>query len=89
MAIATLVVGLTAVPGATFLGLPGVILGIAAIILGLRARARIRRSGGTRGGGGQAIAGMIAGACGAVLGALWAFYLTLLYLAMMQTSPPH
>ena len=89
MAIAALVVGLTAVPGATVLGVPGVVLGIVAIILGLRARGRIKRSGGARGGGGFAVAGMIAGGCGAVLGALWAFYLTLLYLAMMQATPPH
>jgi len=32
---------------------------------------------------------MIAGGCGAALGALWAIYLTLLYLAMMQATPPH
>jgi hypothetical protein len=89
MAIAALVVGLTAVPGASVLGVPGVVLGFVAIILGFRARGRIKRSGGARGGGGLAVAGMIAGACGAVLGALWAFYLTLLYLAMMQTTPPH
>ena len=89
MAIAALVVGLSAVPGASFLGVPGVVLGIVAIILGLRARGRIKRAGGARGGGGFAVAGMIAGGCGAVLGALWAFYLTLLYLAMMQATPPH
>ena len=89
MAIAALVVGLTAVPGATVLGVPGVVLGIVAIILGLRARGRIRRSDGARGGGGLAVAGMIAGGCGAALGALWAIYLTLLYLAMMQATPPH
>ncbi len=89
MAIAALVVGLSAVPGASFLGVPGVVLGIVAIILGLRAGGRIKRSGGARGGRGFAVAGMIAGGCGAVLGALWAFYLTLLYLAMMQATPPH
>ena len=35
MATAALVVGLSAVPGASFLGVPGLILGIAAILLGL------------------------------------------------------
>ncbi len=73
MAIAALVVGLTAVPGASVLGVPGVVLGIVAIILGLRARGRIKRSGGARGRGGFAIAGMIAGGCAAVLGALWGY----------------
>src|SRR5438105_13932006 len=88
-AIAALVVRLSAVPAASFLRVPGVVLGIVAIILGLRARGRIKRSGGARGGAGFAVAGMIAGGCGAVLGALWAVYLTLLYLAMMQATPPH
>ncbi|TMF08210.1 MAG: hypothetical protein E6I41_08745 [Chloroflexi bacterium] len=59
MAIAALVVGLSAVPGASFLGVPGVVLGIVAIILGLRARGRIKRSGGARGGRGFAVAGMM------------------------------
>ena len=88
LAIAALVVGLSAVPGASILGVPGVILGSAAIILGLRARGRIKRSGGATAGAGLALAGIVAGGCGAVLGALWAFYLTLLYLAMTQTTPP-
>jgi len=87
MATAALVVGLFALPAASLYGVPGVILGITAIVFGLRARGRIKRSAGAKGGAGAALAGMIAGLCAVVLGAMWAFYLTLLYLAMTQTGP--
>ena len=68
LAIAALVVGLIAPFGAMFDGVPGVIMGTIAVVLGLISRRRIKRSGGTLTGGGLALAGLIVGACGIVLG---------------------
>src|SRR2546430_8675693 len=57
MATAALVVGLFALPAVSLYGVPGVILGITAIVLGLRARGRIKRSGGAKGGAGRGVGG--------------------------------
>ena len=84
MAVAALVVGILALPCASLYGVPGVILGIVAIFLGLRSRGRIKRSGGAIGGGALAMAGLIIGLIGAVLGALWALFLFALYQAMVS-----
>jgi hypothetical protein len=84
MAIAALVVGLISPFAAMFDGVPGVILGSAAVILGLRARSRIKRSGGMLQGGGLALAGWIAGSCGIVLGLVFAVLLFGLFMAMQS-----
>ncbi len=44
------------------------VLGIVAIVLGVRGRAEIRRSGGAQGGEGVAMAGIITGAVAVVIG---------------------
>ena len=84
IAIAALVVGLVSVIGAFFDGVPGVIMGLVAIFLGLRARGRIKRSNGALGGGGLALAGWIAGVCGLVIGAVFALFLVGLFFAMQS-----
>ena len=77
-AIASLVLGILAIPGAFFLG-AGLAPAVLAIVLGLIARDRIKRSGGTLAGSGLATAGWILGGCGIVLvvayaaAVLWSF----------------
>ena len=83
-AIAALVVGLISPIAAMFYGVPGVIAGSVALFLGLSSRRRIKRSGGTLHGGGLALAGWIVGLCGIVLGAVVAFFLIGLFLAMQS-----
>lgn len=63
-AIAALVVVIVSFIGAFFYGIPGVILGVVAVVLGLTARSRIKKSGGALGGGGLAPAGTIVGVNG-------------------------
>jgi hypothetical protein len=70
MAIASLVIGIIAAVGVFCYGVPAVILGPVALFLGLRARTKIRASGGAIGGGGLAMAGWITGLVAACLGAL-------------------
>ncbi|HSS60771.1 MAG TPA: hypothetical protein VLK30_04870 [Candidatus Limnocylindrales bacterium] len=86
-ALAAFVLGLISPFGALFYGLPGVIMGSVAVFLGLRARGRIKRSGGTLGGGGMALAGWIVGLVGIVIGLAWGLFLLALYAAMVSTSP--
>jgi hypothetical protein len=87
MAIAALVVGLISPFAAMFYGLPGVIFGSVAVFLGLRARSRIKRSGGTLAGGGMALAGWIVGVGAIVVGTLWFLFLLMLYMAMTSGNP--
>ena len=68
--------------GALYYGLPGVVLGASAVILGVRARRRVKESGGLLGGGGIALAGLIAGICGIVAGLVWGLFLLALFMAM-------
>jgi len=70
MAIASLVIGIIAAVGVFCYGVPAVILGPVALFLGLRARTKIKASGGAIGGGGVAMAGWITGLVAACLGAL-------------------
>jgi len=86
LAIAALVVGLIAPFGAMFDGVPGVIFGAVAVSLGWVARRRIKRSGGALHGAGLALAGMIVGACGIVLGLAFAVLLFGLFMAMQSGS---
>jgi len=81
-AIAALVLGLFSPVGALYYGVPGIVLGSLAVLLGLQARRRIKESAGVLGGGGIAMAGWIAGVCGIVAGLLWAAFLLALFMAM-------
>ena len=51
-------------------GLASVILGILAIVFGVQARGRVNASGGTLGGGGKAMAGIVCGGIGVGLAAI-------------------
>lgn len=83
-----MVLGVLAPVGAMFYGFPGVVAGTVAVVLGLVARGRIKRSGGALGGGGLALAGVIIGLCGIVVGLLWGLFLLALYLAMTSGGGP-
>jgi hypothetical protein len=56
----------------------GIILGPAAAIMGFISRQRIAASGGTVGGGGLALAGLILGIVGFIASAAWAIFSILL-----------
>lgn len=87
MAIVSLVIALVSLfGGVTFLGVPGVIGGSVAVVLGLRSRSRIKKSGGALAGGGVALAGWIIGLVAAILGALWATFLLGLFMAGVSTA---
>ena len=82
-AIVALILGVLAPLTAMLLyGIPGLVLGSVAVVLGLRARRRIKDSAGMLGGGGIALAGWIAGVFGIVVGLLWGAFLLMLYMAM-------
>jgi hypothetical protein len=68
MAIAALILGIVSVLGICCYGLPGFVLGIAAVVLGAIARKNINASNGTQVGGGMATAGLIMGIVGVALG---------------------
>jgi hypothetical protein len=72
LAIAALVVGILAIPCS--IACLGVFLGPAAAIMGFISRQRVTASGGTLGGGGMAIAGLILGIIGFVISVLWFFF---------------
>ena len=72
MAITALVLGIVAFPGICCYGLPAIICGVIAVILGRMAMGKIRAAGGAIGGYGLAQAGWI---CGLIAGALGAIYL--------------
>ena len=81
-AIAALILGVLAIPGALLSGVFGVLPGALAIVLGLIARRRIKESGGTLGGGGLATAGWILGICGVLIGGIVMVVLILFVIAM-------
>jgi hypothetical protein len=69
MAITSLVLGILAFPGICFYWIPGLALGITAIVLGRISVGRIRNSNGYLGGSGLAQAGWICGAIATLLAA--------------------
>jgi hypothetical protein len=71
MAITSLVLGIASFPAICCYGVPGVALGITAVILGRISLRKIRASGGSLGGQGLAQAGWIAGLVGGLLGLLY------------------
>jgi hypothetical protein len=92
MAITALVLGIVAFPGICCWGLPGLILGVVAIILGRMALRRIRAAGGAIGGRGLAQAGWICGLVAAILGGIYGlFQLGFLLLGIFGafTTGPH
>jgi hypothetical protein len=62
-----MILGIVSIPGA-LIALLGIVLGIVAIVLGATARGEIRRNGFTN--SGQAMAGIVCGSIGLVLGLL-------------------
>ncbi len=75
LAIASLVVGIVGV--VCFFICLGVALGPTAAILGFISRQRVASSGGTLGGGGLALAGLILGVVGFVISVIWFLYIVL------------
>ena len=73
LAIASLVIGIASV--ACFVACLGIILGPTAAIMGFISRQRVATSGGTLGGGGMAIAGLILGVIGFIASVVWFFVL--------------
>ena len=78
LAIVSLILGIVSVPMLFFCSGGGILFGIAALITGWIARRQIKNSNGTQGGGGIALAGMIAGGAIGVLFGLVIFGLALL-----------
>jgi hypothetical protein len=74
MAIASLVLGIVAIPGICCYGILGVAFGVTAIVLGRVALRKIRAANGMIGGRGLAQAGWICGLVAAVLGGLYAIF---------------
>jgi hypothetical protein len=74
MAITSLVLGIAAFPGICCYGVPGLALGITAIVLGRIALGRIRNSYGAVGGYGLAQAGWICGLVASILSGLNALF---------------
>jgi hypothetical protein len=74
MAITSLVLGIAAFPGICCYGVPGLALGITAIVLGRIALGRIRNSYGAVGGYGLAQAGWICGLVASMLSGLYALF---------------
>ena len=70
-AVVSLILGIASVPAISCFGCGGIILGIAALIVGLRARREIADSGGAETGDGLALAGVIIGVIAAILGLLF------------------
>jgi hypothetical protein len=82
MAITSLVLGIVALPAICCYGLPAVVLGTVAVILGRMSIGKIRASGGTLGGNGLAQAGWITGLIAACLG----FFYMLFTVGMLVLS---
>jgi Domain of unknown function (DUF4190) len=74
MAITSLVLGIAAFPGICCYGVPGIALGVTAVVLGRMALRKIRASGGTLSGDGLAQAGWITGLVAGSLGLLYALF---------------
>jgi hypothetical protein len=73
LAIASLICGIVGI--ACFFTCLGVVLGPVAAIMGFISRQRVASSGGTLGGGGLALAGLILGVVDFVVSVIWVFYL--------------
>jgi hypothetical protein len=71
MAITSLVLGILAFPGICCYGIPGLALGITAIVLGRISLGKIRSSYGNLGGSGLAQAGWICGLVASILAGVW------------------
>lgn len=72
LAIASLICGIVGI--VCFVICLGVVLGPVAAIMGFISRQRIASSGGTLGGGGLALAGLILGVVAFVVSVIWFFY---------------
>lgn len=70
-AIVALTLAVVALPAISCFGCGGVVLGVAAILVGVTAQRQIQESGGAEGGKGLAQAGIIIGAIAALLGLLF------------------
>lgn len=71
MAITSLVLGILAFPGICCYGIPGLALGITAVVLGRISTGRIRNSYGNLGGGGLATAGWICGLIASIIAGIY------------------
>ena len=86
MAITALVLGIVAFPGICCYGVPAVISGTVAVILGRMAMGRIRTAGGATGGYGLAQAGWICGLIAAILGGVYIVFIVLVFLGAIMSS---
>ena len=86
LAIVSLVLAIISVPALACFGCGGLVFGVAAVITGVIARRRIAASDGMETGNGLALAGVIIGAIGAVLGLL--FGLSMLLIPSMTLLGP-
>jgi hypothetical protein len=91
MAITSLVLGIVAFPGICCYGVPGLALGVTAVILGRIALGRIRNSNGALGGYGLAQAGWICGLAASLLAGLYfVFYVVMgafTIFSLLQSTP--
>jgi hypothetical protein len=86
MAITSLVLGIVAFPGICCYGVPGIALGVTAVILGRMALRKVRASGGTLSGEGLAQAGWITGAVAGSVGLLYALFTVGIIIVGIVTS---
>jgi hypothetical protein len=92
MAIASLVLGIVALPSVCCYGVPAVAFGVTALILGRVSLGNIRASGGVLAGEGLAQAGWITGVVGGSLGLLYilglvGFFMLTVFLASSPVLP--
>jgi hypothetical protein len=86
MAIASLVLGIVAIPSICCYGIPALAFGITAVILGRVSLGKIRAANGMLGGRGLAQAGWICGLVASVLAVVgWGIYLLFIVLALTGT----
>jgi hypothetical protein len=89
MAITALVFGIASFPAICCWGAPAIGLGITAVILGRKARARIRAGAGALGGEGLAQAGWICGLIGGSLGLLYFLFVVGTFaLSLIMSAQP-
>jgi hypothetical protein len=88
LAIAALIVGIVSIIGVCCYAVPGLVLGIVAIVLGQKAKSDIRASQGRQAGEGMAKAGFIMGIVSVVLSLLAAaIFVALFALGTMSEIP--
>lgn len=88
LAIASLILGIVGVLGLCCYGVPGLLLGIGAIVCGHLSKKAIEASNGTQGGAGMAKAGFILGIVSVVLGVIAvALVIVFFGIASMGTFP--